>query len=217
MLDGLPDGTAAGIISGLVVAIIVAVWKGVRDWLNEHPWVSGAAAGIIASLIFSGEGPGQNGDESSPAGSVMLPPGLVVASTRPCDDLEQSSDWSDFTDAAGRVLVGVGETEIEGWRREFLPTETGGYWAHELTIEEMPQHTHRISTDTNVEVHNGLGGSEESYGITREFIDQPDKRNWTTVLPDMLEETGGRLDGSTQPHNNMPPYIALYFCKKEAG
>jgi microcystin-dependent protein len=22
-------------------------------------------------------------------------------------------------------------------------------------------------------------------------------------------------DGGNQPHNNMPPYIALYFCKKD--
>jgi hypothetical protein len=137
-----------------------------------------------------------------------MPGGAVVAFDRPqgCP-----TGWTQFEEGSGRMIVGVDGKKYR------LPYEAGepvymmgGAEMHTLTEAEMPGHTHRISTDIGVDVHNGLGGSKEDFGITKAFTDQPYKTRWTTVLDDTLEITGGN-----EAHNNMPPYIALYFCKKD--
>ena len=70
---------------------------------------------------------------------------------------------------------------------------TGGEETHRLTVEEMPSHTHKQSI-----------GGEPSYGNAC-FKDRYDS---------IGEDTGAA--GGDQPHNNMPPYLAVYIWKRTA-
>ena len=102
---------------------------------------------------------------------------------------------------------------LEPYRAE----SSGGELEVTLTVEQMPSHRHRISTNNKTSgIHDGLGGGSYpdrgDYGILRNFADIRNKPSWDTVLPNVLEPTGG-----SRPHPNMPPYIALYFCKKNRG
>ena len=107
------------------------------------------------------------------------------------------SGWSEFKLAAGRFILGVGAGN-EDENGDFLTrrgiSEAGGEEEVTLTKEQMPRHGH------------GMVGELPS----REFI--------TGKTPDTVPtSTPGSelwLEGEDQPHNNMPPYIALYFCKK---
>lgn len=71
---------------------------------------------------------------------------------------------------------------------------TGGEEKHKLTVEEMPRHTHKIDGSFN----DGAGNVPVVNGF-----------NLGTQAT--IEYTGG-----DQPHNNMPPYLAVYMWKRTA-
>lgn len=72
----------------------------------------------------------------------------------------------------------------------------GGETEHILTIDEMPPHDHNFN-------YNAYGASG-----TSEFV--PTAYN-PTISNDFINSTGGG-----QPHNNMPPYIAVKIWKRIA-
>lgn len=99
--------------------------------------------------------------------------------------------WQDFTDGAGRTIIGTGASPNLTTRRY---RDVGGKEKHQLTIPEMPKHSH----SGNV----GTGGESFEHH-------QSNPRMPSTQWQD---RTG--FTGENQPHENMPPYIALNLCKK---
>jgi len=101
--------------------------------------------------------------------------------------------WVAF--GAGKVLVGLdsGDTDFD------TAEETGGTKTHTLTTAEMPAHTHTInySDEANIEV----------YGSSVTTISEVDEGASTRTT----SETGG---GGA--HNNVQPYIVVYFWKRTA-
>ncbi|MFQ6554103.1 phage baseplate protein [Aestuariibius insulae] len=205
VLENIPPGTMAGILSGLAVTILVGVWSELRRWLDRHPWASGAAAGAVVALLLSGANPTE--DESA-----MLPDGIIVASLKRCEDL--ANDWTDYTAAAGRVIVGVGSTTIRAVTRSFAPTETDGYWEHVLLEDELPAHRHgyrdfywlqdkgtaeQNQVPTLGFLPSGVGASGTDRGLNV---------GWYRDVETSLSKGG-------KAHNNMQPYIVLYFCEKK--
>lgn len=122
----------------------------------------------------------------------------ILVSPVACSKLPGS--WKEAAVGAGRFLLGKSNV--------YKPLTQGGRPTVKLTTDHLPSHGHRVSTNRNENVHDGLGGSGKSYGILRNFTIIPDRQGWDAVLPNILEKTGG-----SQPHENMPPYIAVYFCQ----
>ena len=118
----------------------------------------------------------------------VVPSGAVMAFGVPCNQIDE---WSSFSDATGRMIIGAGQ----GTGLKFRPFgKSGGEEKHTLTIAEMPVHTH--SRPKAIGIGQGIGGTGGA---------------WRSGFEDRTTGTAGR--GSA--HNNMPPYIALYFCKKD--
>lgn len=93
-----------------------------------------------------------------------------------------------------RFLIGAGDKYSLG--------ATGGEETHVLSESEMPKHRHCFGTAngfTYFAILESLGGSPHA--------------TWDTSSGNLtsgpLSETGG-----SQAHNNMPPYLAVYFWKK---
>ena len=88
-----------------------------------------------------------------------------------------------------RFLLGAGDSYGAG--------STGGEASHTLTGEEMPTHTHSLNASTVT----GSGNYDTSvFGGTR---------NGTII-------NGAIAAGGSQPHNNMPPYLAIYIWRRTA-
>lgn len=117
--------------------------------------------------------------------SINLPVGAVVAF-----DLSDGcpEGWEEFDDARGRFILGQSDE-----RSEWSFRQRHGEAEHVLTIPEIPSHDHKYIDNSYAIVspisRSGSGGHQDVQRTT--------------------EKTGGG-----QAHNNMPPYISLYWCKK---
>ena len=90
----------------------------------------------------------------------------------------------------GRFLLGADSTYAAG--------STGGEAAHQLTTAEMPSHNHALDN------YNVTGGTTSFMTVQAN-----DKRGYSGNVNTLY--TGGN-----QPHNNMPPYLAVYMWKRTA-
>lgn len=99
--------------------------------------------------------------------------------------------WAVF--ASGRTLVGVdsGQSEFD------TVEETGGAKTHQLTEAEMPSHTH-------------------SYTKAPVVTKDVDMFQYMVSManPNVTDNTGSA--GGDQAHNNLQPYITVYFWKRTA-
>lgn len=83
--------------------------------------------------------------------------------------------------------------------------ETGGEMAHTLIVPELPPHTHGVMASPSVGTQNvpasGLVLSKRAAEIYRAPTDLVPMSN-SMLAP----------SGSTQPHNNLQPYLVINFC-----
>ena len=90
----------------------------------------------------------------------------------------------------GRFLLGADSTYAGG--------STGGEAAHQLTTAEMPSHNHALDN------YNVTGGTTSFMTVQAN-----DKKGYSGNVNTLY--TGGN-----QPHNNMPPYLAVYMWRRTA-
>lgn len=133
-----------------------------------------------------------------PVGAIFL----SVSATSP--EKLFGGKWEQITD---RFLLASGSAYAAG--------STGGEANHTLTVEEMPRHNHSGSlrvygyegwdsyTTVDYEIlHKSTGGDYHAPGKTL-------KAAYVSGV------TIGNK-GNSQPHNNMPPYLAVYVWKRIA-
>jgi len=130
-----------------------------------------------------------------------VPRGAVVAFDR--DDFTVAKceeGWTPFEPTRARVIVGVGKpaesyakSENDDVLKSYNFGQTGGEQTHKLTIGEMPKHSHG----------GAFGNGDGGVALNSDHnVLKPGGHSTTEV-------------GGDQPHNIMPPFIALYFCKKD--
>lgn len=103
------------------------------------------------------------------------------------------------------ILFGIGEWEriedcfLLAAGNTYAPGTTGGEAEHTLTTDELPSHTHNF---THAVVSTDSSGN---HIVSNSTI----LRNYSATTLNATESTGNE-----QPHNNMPPYLAVYMWKR---
>lgn len=95
-----------------------------------------------------------------------------------------------------RFILAAGDTHTAG--------STGGEFDHKLKVDEMPAHSHKTAKGS-MAPESPIYFSTNSTYQSEEAID-PGNRWYATT-----NESGG-----SQPHNNTPPYFAMYFWQRTA-
>ena len=150
---------------------------------------------------------------------LSWPVGSIYTSTKPTDPHELfGGTWEPIQDT---FLWCAGPEHAAG--------TTGGEEKHTLTVEESPQHTHKVAAFT--------GGDGDIGEYDARFL-SPDGRSSTVsvanaklwyVWKDSMNKTFGQDNGifgvgdpagnalptgGNQPHNNMPPFISVYAWQR---
>lgn len=81
---------------------------------------------------------------------------------------------------------------------EYAAGSTGGEASHVLTVDEMPEHRHVIGYGANVYA--------SSYGALTPNAAQTGSSS----------SNASSAAGTSQAHNNMPPYLAVYMWRRTA-
>lgn len=95
-----------------------------------------------------------------------------------------------------KFLLGAGDTHTAG--------STGGEFDHKLKVDEMPAHSHKTAKGAMAPDSQIYFNALSTYQ-SEEAID-PGTRWYATTM-----ESGG-----SQPHNNTPPYLAVYIWQRTA-
>lgn len=108
--------------------------------------------------------------------------------------------WVQF--GKGQTLIGQGQfTDKNKTTYTFAEGETGGEYKHKLTVAEMPSHNHR---------QHVAAATGSTAGYQRRDYNGEGNSN----LYDALHDTQNR--GGNEYHNNLQPYITVYFWRRTA-
>ena len=109
--------------------------------------------------------------------------------------------WERF--GQGRTLVGEGTGNDGSTSMTFTASNTGGEYTHKLTVNEMPSHKH--GTPLN-EYYASITNTNTGFGASK--VSNP--------MIGTQSGFGTSNVGGDQSHNNIQPYIVVYFWRRTA-
>ena len=131
-------------------------------------------------------------DDVYPVGSIYFTASAVSPST------SIGGSWVRY--AQGKCIFGVDDTDTD-----FALETTGGVKEVVLTEAQMPSHTHSF----NDFVRKRKSNKDASSGTGRYRVeDQMNADDFVT------RANNTNITGGDQPHENLPPYIAIYIWKR---
>ena len=104
-----------------------------------------------------------------------------------------------------RFLLAAGDTYAAG--------TTGGEATHVLTVSEMPSHGKHLANKNGIPI--GVGNYVGYLDVQKMTRYGKDGRGWNVNSENEIYPAGNSTGGSL-PHNNMPPYIAVYVWRRIA-
>ena len=199
--------TGAGV--AIVAAVVLALATGIWNWVSE-----GGVVRMVQYLTAS--------ERNIPAGAI------VAFERQKCPD-----GWARFEEGSGRFIVGVGEdkqgNEYSLNYKEGKPVhQTGGTRTQNISLNHLPKHTHDIQDNGHTHIaltakHDKNSSESQGYPAKdqhnrfrttdRSWYNKQYKVDESAIMKGYTGITVGTAGGG-KPFEILPPYVALYFCKK---
>lgn len=132
----------------------------------------------------------------------IYPVGSIYMSVSPTDPADLfGGTWQRIQDT---FLLAAGDTYAAGAK--------GGEAEHELTVEELPEHTHELD-DGEILGLRGIKDQVERFHVAA------GSSYYAFAAPDidgMVYHGNVASTGSGKAHNNMPPFLAVYMWQRVA-
>jgi microcystin-dependent protein len=96
-----------------------------------------------------------------------------------------------------------GRVPFFGGRNTIALGERAGEEAHTLIQSEMPSHTHMAFASSNIASQPGPSGNF--------WVNDPVLVQYASIPDAVMSPAAVATTGSSQPHQNMPPYLVLNF------
>jgi len=106
-------------------------------------------------------------------------------------------------DLRGRTPI---QTEQTG-NRKHLPGSTGGAETVELTLSELPQHSHHVNATTEIATQRSPNSDEILGTINGKKALYHDTSGAQALSADTIS-----MAGNNQGHDNMQPYLVISYC-----
>jgi len=167
------------------------------------------SSGIVTATKFVGNGADLTGIVTIPTGVIVMWSGTTIPSGWAlCDGTNSTPDLRN------RFIVGANDASKTGITTQtgpgfnvttgaiddtYEPGDIGGSVAHQMTIAEMPAHTHPYT--------NG-----DSYWTLSSAT--PQNEGFTAGSNEFTTRTSINAQGGDNYHENRPPYYALAFIMK---
>ena len=142
-----------------------------------------------------------------PVGSIYM----SMSATNP-HDLFGVGTWKRISQ--GRMLLGADDSTYKAGA-------TGGEATHTLTVNEIPAHSHGISTSGN-HSHYFYGSDNDNGPLTEgDGLDTEGNSHFTRNVRFATSSAGAHThtisnSGGGAAHNNMPPYLVCYIWQRTA-
>lgn len=149
-----------------------------------------------------------------PVGSIYM----SMSATNPSELF--GGTWEQI--AQGRCLIGAGTgTDSRSESKTFTAGATGGEYNHVLTVGEMPSHSHSASSSStgdhyHVWYSGRYGSSENSTSADSAGIGANNTSHKTLSAGSHSHTITINNTGSNTAHNNIQPYLAVYYWKRTA-
>lgn len=147
--------------------------------------------------------------------------GIVAAFDRSEEDACPRG-WERFAPAGGRMIVGAGvnnNIDENGQSLTRYPAlqddanaAQGGAERHTLSEAEMPAHAHTL---TNLRLaYEEAGEGVDGVTVGPSYSDGGAPGRLWVGGPPIKSVQNTDTKGAGSPHNNMPPFVALYYCRR---
>lgn len=124
----------------------------------------------------------------------------VVAFTSEKGERTCPPGWKPFEEAKDRFILGAGNKYQE-------VGSTGGEETVKLEERHMPSHSHSVESSSSAAF--SLSGVDDKKSTNPHYVNPANNRGHPNQIMKAQPEGGNKA------HNNMPPWIALYYCIKE--